>query len=175
MMIRTTFDGRLSVGRAGQAELQAVLERRGFEVFVTGQEHLLSPAVHAALRYEHADPMARAVRFAPDLLAYRADFPLAYWEAKVNTTPGTPNFAIEKACYEEQLARVEKGERVVIAFLDVDRLWRANWVGRLGISRDMSARRHAARGSQTPYVLVWKASTLPLAEFMQASAGWRSG
>jgi len=166
----TSFSARARWGADGLVELAERLRVEGFQVLETGQENWLPQDVHAALRFEHDDRMARAVRYFPDLLAWRADWPLAYWEAKTNATPNTPNFSIERACYDEMMARHAKGERVVIAFRDTDGMWRANWVERLEISRDMTAERHAARGSHTPYLLLPKSCVRPLEMFLRLRA-----
>lgn len=165
-----TFGGRLAIARPGQLALLQVLSMLGFTVAETGQEVWLARAVHADLRFDHTDLMVRAVRFMPDLLAYRPGFPLAYWEAKVNSrqSQGTGNVAIERACYEEQLARVQKGERVVIAWMEeADGSWRANWVERLPILADLTEHRHAAAGSHTPFLLIEKRKVPPLGEFLR--------
>lgn len=162
----SSFTQRRQVGESAQAELQTLLTLRGFTVFATGQEQMLSKFVHEAVRFEHDDLMVRAVRYAPDLLVWRHDWPLAWWEVKANTTPDTPNFAVEKACLEELLARVQKGERCVLAFRDTDGLWSAQWAQSLNVGRDMSAARHEAKGSHTPYVLIPKASALGLTKFI---------
>lgn len=83
----------------------------------------------------------------------------------------TGNFSIERACYEEQMARVGKGERVVIAWMEeVDGSWYANWVEQLPILCDLSDQRHAADGSHTPFLLIQKRYTLPLADFLRNQA-----
>jgi len=161
-----TRDGRLTAGLAGQAELKKILESLGFTVIETGQESWLPTLVHEVLRRNHTDPMVRAVRYQPDLLAYSPRFPLAWWDAKVNTRPGTPNFSLEEACYTEQIARTRKGERVAIAFKDTDGRWSAQWVDLLRVNADRSGDRHDAKGSQTPYYLVAKDSTEPLGGFV---------
>ncbi len=161
-----SFDTRAAAGHSGQAELSFILTRHGFDVMETGQENWLLASVHDALRFEHNDLMTRAVRYMPDLLAYRADFPLAWWEAKVNVTPNTTNFTLEKACYDELMARRAKGERAVVAFKDTDNRWRANWVEKLCVERDMSGQRLVARGSHTPYLLIPKATTVGLSDFL---------
>lgn len=168
----TTFDSRVSAGSAGMIEFMHLLHARGFSVFAVGQETWLPDKLHEEIRFEHADLMARAIRYFPDLAAYRREplFPWSYWEVKVNTTPGTPNFTIEKACYEEMMARHAKGERVAVAFKDVDREWYANWIDLLDVERDMSDRRQEARGSRTPYLLVRKDRARRLGEF--TSRGW---
>jgi len=105
----------------------------------------------------------------PDFLTFHPLLDIrffAYWDAKVNVTAGTENFTIEKASYEEFLARVQKGERVVVAFKDVDGLWYANWAEALEIKADMSRLRHEANGAQTPYLLVAKSSTRRLNDFL---------
>ena len=94
-------------------------------------------------------------------------------KAKVNSRQSfaTGNFAIERACHEEQMARVLKGERVVIAWMEeTDGSWRANWVERLPILRDLSAQRHAAAGSHTPFLLIDKRQVPPLGEFLRGPA-----
>lgn len=160
------FNERIQLGADVQAELAERLRVAGFQIFETGQEYWLSQTAHVMLRFEHNDLMARAVRHMPDLLAWRADWPLAYWEAKANATPDTPNFTIEKASHDELVARQEKGERVVVAFRDVDESWHANWVQHLTVRQDKSAERHAARGSRTPYLLLPKSCTRPLDIFL---------
>lgn len=62
-------------------------------------------AVHAEARFDHIDPMVRSVRYMPDFLAYRHDFPLAYGEAKVNSRRSfvAGNFSVERACYENKV------------------------------------------------------------------------
>lgn len=110
--------------------------------------------------------MVRAMRYMPDLLAYRAGFPLAWLEAKVKITPGTANFSLEKTCYAELMARHAKGERVVVAFKDTNGKWRANWVEKLSVERNMSGQRLVARGSHTPYLLITKAGTVGLSDFL---------
>jgi hypothetical protein len=165
-----TFGERLAIAQRGQEALRQVLAMEGFTVAATGQELWLARAVHNDLRFDHSDLMARAIRYAPDFLAYRPGFPLAYWEAKVNSRQSfaTGNFAIERACYDEQMARVRKGERVAVAWMEeIDGSWRANWVQCLPILRDLSAQRHAAEGSHTPFLLIDKQQALPLAEFLR--------
>ena len=162
----TTFAQRSQVGAGGVAELKVRLTEFGFTVFEIGQETWLPSSLHEKIRHEHADLMIRAIRYMPDLVALAANFPWSYWESKVNVTPGTPNFTIEKACYDEQMARQAKGERVVVAFKDVDGAWSANWIERLVVLRDMSEQRQDARGSRTPYLLIRKTCAVPFAEFV---------
>ena len=171
----STFLSRLTAGQVSEQLLREYLTPLGFNVMETGQETLLPKQVHTALRYEHSDPMVRAVRYHPDLLVYHPNFPLAYWEVKTNTTPGTPNFAVETACYQEALARNQKGERVVFAFLEVDGTWHANWVQHLQVMHDMGAKRKQANGSGTPYLLITKISTLPLQYFLDQECRRISG
>ena len=169
-----TFEGRMALARQGQAALRQVLNMQGFTVAETGQELWLARAVHADLRFDHTDLMARAARYIPDFLAFRRGFPLAYWEAKVNSRQSyaTGNFAIERACYDEQMARVQKGERVVIAWMEeVDGSWRANWVQRLPILADLSGHRHEAEGSHTPFLLIEKRHVPLLGEFLRGQPG----
>ena len=59
----THFAGRLSLAHLGQEALRQVLNLRGFTVIETGQELWLARAVHAELRFDHIDPMVRAVRY----------------------------------------------------------------------------------------------------------------
>ena len=169
------FSSRLAAGQNGETLLKAYLEAMGFQVMETGQQTWLHKQVHTVLRHEHSDPMVRAVRYLPDLLAYHPDFPLSYWEVKTNTTPNTPNFAVETACYQEALARNEKGERVIFAFLEVDRTWYANYVQGLQIRCNMGAKRKQANGSMTPYLLLTKSSTLPLEHFLHQEFRRNSG
>lgn len=163
----TTFEKRLNIGNSGAEELRRILEGEGLTVSTTGQEVWLNPEVREGIRHNHTDLTVRAVRYKPDLLAFRRDFPLTYFEAKVNTTPNTPNFAIEKACYDENLSLTEKGERCVIAFREVNKTWYANFVEQLVIAKDMSQQRHRARGSTTPFLLIAKRSTMPLLDFLK--------
>lgn len=165
-MTMRDHSSRAITGAAGQAELSYLLEQAGFFVADCGQENWLPSEMHAVLRLDHTDLTVRSVRYQPDLFAFAPKFPFAYWDAKVNTVPGTPNFTIEQACYEEQLSRVQRGQRVVIAFRDTDAKWRAQWVERLRIVADHAARRHEAHGSMTPYLLVAKDSTLALRAFV---------
>lgn len=162
---------RVSVGSAGQAELKALLESHGFTVLDTGQESWLPESWHERLRTDHTDPMIRAVRYQPDLLAFSPRWRLAWWDSKINTVPGTGNFTLETWCYDEQMARMKKGERVVFAWRDTDRRWYAQWATRLVIHEDHSARRHAAKGSMTPYLLVEKDSTVPIVGFIAMANG----
>ena len=115
--------------------------------------------------------MIRAIRYTPDLVAIAANFPWSYWESKVNVTPNTPNFTIEKACYDEQMARHAKGERIVVAFKDVGGAWSVNWIERLNVLRDMSEQRQEARGSRTPYLLIRKTCAISFSEFVLGK--WR--
>jgi len=161
-----TRTARMAAGGDGQAELKQLLEGFGFQVVDTGQETWLPAWAHQALRQVHDDVTVRAVRYQPDLLAWSPRFPYAFWDAKVNATPGTPNFTIEHACYQEQVARWNAGQRVVIAFRDTDGKWSANSIGRLQVVDDHSARRHQAAGSQTPYLLINKRSAVPLHAFV---------
>ena len=164
-----TRTSRQVIGKTAEDALRKTLEDYGFMIKPTGQENWLPPEVHIGVRFEFADVMVRSVRFTPDFLAYHPNFPLAYWDSKANVTPNTPNFAVEKASLEEQIARMKKGERVVVAFWEVDKTWHANWADKLVVARDMSAVRHLASGSHTPFVLVRKSSTLPLREFLNAN------
>jgi hypothetical protein len=162
----TTFENRLNIGNSGAEELRHILESESFTVSTTGQEVWLNQEVRNSIRHNHTDLTVRAVRYKPDLLAFRRDFPLTYFEAKVNTTSDTPNFAIEKACYDENLSLAQKGERCVIAFREVNKTWYANFVQQLIVARDMSQQRHRARGSTTPFLLITKRSTMPLLDFL---------
>lgn len=165
-MTMQTHAARMAAGGDGQAELKQLLLNYGFLVVDTGQESWLPNWAHQALRQVHDDATVRSVRYQPDLLAWSPRFPFSFWDAKVNATPGTPNFTIEQACYQEQLARMTIGQRIVIAFRDTDGKWSANSVGRLQVVDDHSARRHDAAGSQTPYLLISKRSTVPLHAFV---------
>lgn len=165
-MSMQTRSARMAVGGEGQAELKQLLTNFGFVVVDTGQENWLPAWAHEGLRKVHDDVTVRAVRYQPDLLAWSPRFPFSFWDAKVNATPGTPNFTIEQACYQEQLDRARIGQRVVIAFRDTDGKWSANSVSRLQVVDDHSARRHEAAGSQTPYLLIAKRSTVPLHAFV---------
>lgn len=162
------FTKRLDIGKKGADELRGILESVGFTISTTGQEVWLTPEVREAIRHNHTDITVRAVRYKPDLLAFRHDWSLTYFEAKVNTTPNTPNFSIEKACYDENMSLTQKGERCVIAFREVNGKWYANFVQLLVIARDMSQQRHWARGSMTPYLLITKKSTVPLSAFLKS-------
>lgn len=172
---------RVAAGADGQAELKSLLEMRyGFTVVPTGQEFWLPAAAHDVLRRVHDDVTVRAVRYVPDLLAWGQGFPFSFWDAKVNQTPGTSNFSIESACYDEGMARWSIGQRVVLAFRDVDRspalpaasrqttgnAWYAQAVQHLVVVADNSDRRHEAAGSHTPYLLVRKDSTVRLSAFV---------
>jgi hypothetical protein len=160
-------DNRVTTGAAGQAELKALLAINfGFTVVETGQETWLPTALHERLRDDHTDLMVRAVRYMPDLLAWSPRFRLAWWDAKVNTVPHTPNFTLELACYQEQLARCQKGERVAIAFRDTDGRWYAQWAQRLRVTEDWRDKRHQAAGSHTPFVLIAKSSCESLMAFV---------
>ncbi len=161
------FEQRASVAETGVRELKGILERHGLRVLRTGQENWLPADIHAAIRFDHNDPMVRAIRYMPDLLTFHPARRLEYWEVKVNTTPGTGNFTIEKACYDELMARAAKGERLVVAFKDVEGTWYANNIQKLVIGRDMSASRQYAQGSQTPYLLLPKSSALSLTSFLK--------
>lgn len=161
----STFDKRKNIGTRVASELRAILERCGYIVVPFGQENYLSNPAHEQLRYIHNDPTVRAIRFAPDFVAIMRG-QSSYWESKANTTSGTPNFTIEKSCYEELMARHEKGERCNVAFKDTDGTWSANRVDKLFVAGDLSLYRHQACGSRTPFLLIRKNSTLPLLEYL---------
>lgn len=163
-----TFGQRIALGTAGQQELEKELKARGFTITPTGQEKFIPGAIHNDLRHIHDDPTVRAIRFQPDFMAYRADFPVSYWEAKVNTRDDTPNFAIEKSCFEELMARHKNGQRCVIAFRKKDSLWVANWVEDVKVVVDMTSRRQKANGSHTPFLLVAK-ENFPLLDLFIAT------
>ena len=163
-----TFSQRIALGTQGQRELENELRSRGFIITPTGQEKFIPDAIHDDLRHIHDDPTVRAIRFQPDFMAYRDNFPVSYWEAKVNTRDDTPNFAIEKSCYEELMARHANHQRCVIAFRKVDGLWVANWVEEIKVVKDMTSRRQQANGSHTPFLLVAKES-FPLLDLFIAT------
>jgi hypothetical protein len=157
---------RMATGAEAQAELKYLLEQAGLFVAECGQENWLPSDMHAVLRQVHDDVTVRAARYHPDLFVFGAKFPFSFWDAKANTVEGTPNFTIEQACYQEQMARVRLGQRVAIAFRDTDRKWRAQWVQSLHVVANNAERRHEAAGSMTPYLLVAKLSTIALRTFL---------
>ena len=161
-----TFDKRIKIGERGQAELEALLRSMDFTITPTGQEKFIPGVIHDDVRHIHDDPTVRALRFQPDFMAYREDFPVSYWESKVNTVGSTPNFALEKACYEELMSRHQRGQRCIVAFKEVTGTWAVAWVQDIVVAVDMSARRHEANGSKTPYLLVRKSSFLELKLFI---------
>lgn len=165
-MTMQTRANRMTTGAAGQAELKYILEQLGFYMVDTGQESWLPEPMHDVMRQVHDDLTVRAIRYQPDLFGWGPRFPYAFWDAKVNTTPDTPNFTIEEACYNEQYSRYRAGQRVVIAFKDTDGKWRAQWVQQLHVVANNATRRHEAQGSMTPYLLVAKMSTVPLRAFI---------
>ena len=164
-----TFDERNAPHEQAMDELTLLLMARGFVVSWTGQEHWMSEDGMRALRNAGQDYMVRAVRHMPDLFALkpgdRAGFPPAWWDVAVNTTPRTPNFAIERAKSDEFMARVAKGERIVTAFKDWNGKWYAQWIERLECARVVA--RASFRGSHRPYVLVAKSSAASLSEFLK--------
>lgn len=161
------FQGRLTLGRQAERALQAALLRRGFRVARSGQEAWLSPDLYAVLRRSPGDPMSRALRHTPDFLAERYDFPVAYWDAKNNTRAGTAFFALEQAFHVEQLARVGKGERVVVAFRDTDGRLYANWVQELAVMAEIQRFRSQWSGSWSPFLLIGRGSVPPLDVFIE--------
>lgn len=163
------FQTRLATGQTAELALRGALEGRRFQVLRTGQESWLPAGFSAPLRGAAGDRMARALRHTPDFLAQRRDFPLAYWDAKRNTRTDTAFFALEIAFYHEQLARVAKGERVAIAFMDPDGLLYANWVQRLDALPWRGRARVGGVGSGAPFVLVARASVPLLDEFIGAN------
>jgi len=162
-----TFQGRTEIGKRGEAELRFILEQRGYITIPFGQENYLNNPAHEQLRHIHDDPTIRAIRFAPDFIAIKGG-KSAYWDSKVNTVPGTPNFTIEKADYQELMARYSKGERCNVGFRDTDGTWHANSIENLSVAGDLSAIRHLAHGSMTPFLLIRKSSTLPLHEYLDS-------
>ena len=163
-----TFAARSREGEAALAELIIILEQNGFDVFHVVQETWLPARLHDAVRFVHDDLMVRAIRYFPDLAVVGPGFPWSYWDAKRNVTPGTANFSIEKACYEELMARHAKGERVIVSFKDVDNKWYACWVQMLNPVRDMTGVRGESRSSHTPYLLVRKDNAKRLSDFLRA-------
>lgn len=161
-----TRAARMALGEDGQDELTQILAGFGFTVVAAGQENWLPADAHAHMRHTYGDATVRSVRYMPDLLAWSPRWPVAWWDAKANATPGTRNFSLEQACYEEQLARTSIGQRVVIAFRDTDGEWYANAVRHLVVAAAHRDDRHAAAGSKTPYVLITKASTMRLRAFI---------
>jgi hypothetical protein len=168
MLDISSFPKRLNIGKQASDELRSILESEGFIVSTSGQETWMKPELQECIRHDHSDLTVRAVRYAPDFLAYKTGlFKLSYFEVKRNTTPNTPNFTIEKACYDELISLVDKGEQCVVAFREVNGKWYANYIKELVISKDMSSIRHMARGSMTPYLLIKKISTIPLINFLR--------
>jgi len=166
-----TWEERRKIGERGEEEFRALLGGIGFIITQTGQEKFMPTAVHDDLRRVHDDLTIRALRFQPDFMAYRDDFPAAFFETVVNTRPDTPNFAIEKAKYDELMSRRERGQRCAIAVKEVIGTWAVAWVQDIKINKDMSANadRWRANGSKTPYLLVAKVSFLELNLFVNVN------
>jgi hypothetical protein len=163
------FLDRLAHGKTVEEQVEQALTARGFVVMRTGMEYLLDSSDHGWIRRNNTDETIRAVRHAPDFFCVDKSgaFPPAYWECKGNRTKNTANFSIEKPCYEELVARQNKGERIVIINRDVDGSWWANWIQYVEITRDMSQFARQARGSRTDYLLYAKSDLVKAADFLE--------
>ncbi len=161
-----TWDKRLTIGERAQAEFDALLKTLGFKIVATGQEKFVPGAIHDDLRRVHDDLTVRAIRFQPDFMAYRDDFPAAYFETVSSTRGDTPYFAVEKAKYDELMSRQGRGQRCALVVKEVTGTWVVAWVQNIVVAVDMSRRRHEANGSKTPYLLVRKSSFTSLSQFI---------
>lgn len=138
----TNQQTRMQAGKDSEKELKRMLEGWGFYVTMTGQERFLSSMGLSLLQQMPLnDYMVRAIRHKPDLLAVhkRNQFPAAYWDAKHKLTYNTDYFILGRAFYYEQLARMGKQERVVIAFKDPAGSWFAHWANALKPHGDVPA------------------------------------
>lgn len=163
------YPTRLKAIHSGEDELRLILEAYGFIVKPTGQETWLPFGIHRHIRQENSDTMSRAVRYMPDFLAFHPLLGIkffAYWDAKINQNTYSETFTIEKASYDELLARVQKGERVVVAFKDIDGQWYANWAESLEIQTDLSNPVCEVDDSRQIYLLVAKSSTRHINDFL---------
>ena len=160
------FNKFIKPAKESEDILKAMLHRNGFIVFMSGQENWMPKDIHKKIAYEYNDDMIRAIRYMPDFLAFHDRFPFAWWEVKRNTTPGTANFTLEKACHTEGMARHAKGERVIIVYHDTNDKFTAAWIQDLVVKIDKSNIRQKAKGSRTPYLLILKSSTVDLEVFL---------
>jgi len=167
-----SFDGRLSFGASAQDELRRLLDDRRFIITETGQEKYIPGRIHSDLRKIHNDPTVRAIRFQPDFMAYRTDFPTCYWESKACTTDKYITLVIEQSCYDELFQRHKNGQRCIVAFRYFSGKWVASWVQEILIVEKVSEdnRRHMARGSMTPYYRISRRSFLSLDLFISWNA-----
>ncbi len=149
---------RMLLGNAGEDLLILEMEACKFAVVRTGQEHWLPKRLRKMVRKKKS-PMGLMISHFPDILGLHDKFPLAYWDAKVNTVSGTPYFTLGVSFYLAATARQLKGERVVVAFYDTDRKWYANWIEALEPVDEKE-------GKDGTYLLIAKSSTLPMRMFV---------
>ena len=138
----TNQQTRMQAGKDAEKELKRMLEGWGFYVTMTGQERFLSGIGLSLLQQMPLnDYMVRAIRHKPDLLVVHKHnkFPMAYWDAKHKLTYNTDYFILGRDFYYEQLARMGKQERVVIAFKDPAGSWFAHWANELKPHGDLPA------------------------------------
>lgn len=144
---------RLEFARHHEEHVAAEFRRCGFTVDPFGQA-LLSDAARFALR--SVNPPS-GLRWIADFIVWRSDVTAFLVDAKASLRNDTESFSIETASYETQLAFERIGQPVVFVFADM------TW------NRACDLRPHricsgSARGSGTPFVLVWKRDQRPFSE-----------
>lgn len=158
----------MQAGRDGEQILKSWLKRYGFRVEHIGQEYLLSQKARWLLRQQAGDPTAKSIRYMPDMFVIHGKnrFPVALWDAKHKISTGSPYFNLNRDFYFAQIARVSAGQRVVIAFIDLDGEIYAQWVEQLQ-SVDGRPRPSNPRINQPGYIRFRKNAFLPLYEFLK--------
>ncbi len=157
-MDNSNFLKNLITGKVGEERLKTQLRQRGFLIVETGQENWLPEEIHAQIR-SNQDLMSLSVRHTPDFLTYHPKFGLTYWDAKIKTNDTYEDFTLQKNFYQAMRIRQYSGQKIVIAFLDSDGRWRANWIEELEVLDEVHL-------TKNPFVVIAKNSAYSLGIFL---------
>lgn len=166
----TSWPGRRDRGEKALNELRIKLEEMGFGTAPTGQEKFIPNKVHADIRKVHGDPTVRALRFQPDLMAYRNDFKPTHFECMSNDEPDYSCYPLEREKYLENINRAMNKQRCALVYKqEWCNKFVACWVTDVRIDHDKTSDtdRWKAKGSKTPYYLIRRSTFVDLEKFVE--------
>lgn len=157
------FRGRYATGGAWEEEVRARFDRLGFATSRYGQAMMLPPEMQKRADHVNNCPVAKFIRYLPDLLVSRADkFYLV--EAKSLERTDTDSYSFELSSYEADMKLAAIGVPVIAVFEG----WRADYVSNLKVKKrlDMPGYLAGVDGSKTAFVLIEKESVQEFEAFV---------
>lgn len=166
-----SFQGRISVGKAGESAWEQFCNDNGLEFEPVGYEHTNTPEEIAELK-KRSDWAAKKIRHYPDVLVEGSKL------VQVKTAPSQPTpkykaVTVEADSFAVSCSLSASGSPVLLVYVYGDGSIWGNWISEIR-AKEPYSQGHKT-GSGTPFLLIDKKFLKPIENFVEDLVGVQNG